>query len=386
MPLTRRAFEIAALAVAFAVLGVMGWRLLEAHGLLLADGQPVFGDFIAFWSAGRAVLEGHAAQVHDAALIADYHQQAVPGVAYVAPWNSPPPFLLIATPLALLPFPLAALTWLALSGALYVVAARKLLPDARALLFALTLPAALYHLGSVQTGLWIAGVTGLALYWLDTRPRLAGSLVALLAIKPHMAVLWPLFLALTGRWRAFLAAAIATLAFLALAGFAFGFDSYTRFFATITATQDLVTSQRITTPAYATLYASLLGFGAPQSVAMGAQALSAIAAIGVAGWIWMRKPPPAIGGAVLCAATLAALPYAFFYDFTLLAVGAALLGAPRDRLELAALVLAWSAGLSIALGYLAPLPLCPAAAWMVLIVALRRAGNAAARRAPAPPP
>jgi hypothetical protein len=77
-------------------------------------------------------------------------------------------------------------------------------------------------------------------------------------------------------------------------------------------------------------------------------------------------------GAALCAATLLATPYLFFYDMTLLAVGAALLGAPRDRFELAALVLAWSAGLSLALGYIAPLPLCPLAAWTVLIAAFRR--------------
>jgi hypothetical protein len=88
-------------------------------------------------------------------------------------------------------------------------------------------------------------------------------------------------------------------------------------------------------------------------------------------------------GAALCAATLLMSPYLFFYDFTLLAVGAALLGAPRDRFELVAAVLAWSAGLSIALGYLAPLPLCPLAAWAVLTAAFRRRGSAAPRSAPA---
>ena len=51
-----------------------------------------------------------------------YHQMAAPGVAYVAPWNSPPTFLLMATALATLPYPAAALTFLAASAALYATA------------------------------------------------------------------------------------------------------------------------------------------------------------------------------------------------------------------------------------------------------------------------
>jgi hypothetical protein len=79
------------------------------------------------------------------------------------------------------------------------------------------------------------------------------------------------------------------------------------------------------------------------------------------------------------------LPYVYFYDFTLLAVGAALLGAPRDRFELTALIGAWGAGLSLPLSYLAPLPYAPFAAALVLVVSARRE-SAAARPAPAPQP
>jgi|CXWL01.1.fsa_nt_gi hypothetical protein len=383
MPLKRRASEIAAISVACAMVATMAGLLGGADGLLLANGQPVFGDFIAFWSAGRAVLDGHGAEVHNPALIYAYHQAAIPGIAFVAPWNSPPTFLLIASPLALLPYPLAALVFLAGSGALYLHAARKLLPDGRALVFALTMPAALYHLGSVQTGLLMAGLSGLALHWLDKRPRAAGALVGLLAIKPHLAILWPLLLALSGRWRAFAAATASMLAIVLLAGFVFGFDSYLRFLGAIAATQDLVTDQRLATPAYASLYGNLLGLGASHFIAGGAHLLSASAAL-----LWatllFRRSDRATQAAALCAATLLVTPYLFFYDITLLGIGAAMLGAPRDRFETAALAFAWSAGLSLALGYLAPLPLCSLAAWLVLIAAIRRAGSAAPRPAPAP--
>src|SRR5262245_44541994 len=113
MPLNRRMFEIGAIAVALALLAVMVWRLAGAHGLVLANGQPLFGDFIAFWSAGRAALDGRAAEVHDVNVIWTYHQIAAPGVRYMAPWNSPPTFLLIMSALAALPYAVAALLFLA---------------------------------------------------------------------------------------------------------------------------------------------------------------------------------------------------------------------------------------------------------------------------------
>ncbi len=249
--LTRRFYEIGALLIAAMLLAVMGWRLAHANGLPLAEGQPVFGDFIAFWSAGRLALEGRAAEVHNEAAIYAQHLIAVPGLHVVAPWNSPPPFLLISSLFALTPFPVAALLFLLLSGALYLYVARKTLPDARALLFALTLPAALFHLGSVQTGLLIAGVSGLALLWIDKRPRAAGALIALLAIKPHLAILWPVFLIISKRWTAFITAALATTAFLVIAGFVFGFESYARFFDNLRAAQSLIGDERVATDTFA---------------------------------------------------------------------------------------------------------------------------------------
>ena len=383
MPLNRRTFEIAACLVALAMLAVMLALLSQADGLLLANGQPLFGDFITFWSAGRAAIEGDAALVHNRTFLFELHEQAVPGVQFVGPWNSPPQFLLIVSLLGLMPYPVAGIVFLAATGALYLYAARKLLPDTRALIFAVTAPAALYHLGTAQSGLLIAGVSALALYWLDTRPRLAGGLVALLAIKPHLAILWPIMLALTGRWRAFVAAALVSIAFALVAGLAFGFDAYVRFFENLSASQSLISGQRVATPAYASLYASALGFGLSQAVAIAMQALSAAGALIVAIFCF-RGNERTIQGAALSAATLLISPYLFFYDFTLLAVGAALLGAPRDRLETIAAIFAWGAGLSLALGYIAPLPLCPIAAWLVLAAALKRARSAAHRPAPTP--
>lgn len=378
--MTPRVYEFAAIAIALLIVGTMAYLVVDGEKLLLTSGQAVFGDYIAFWSAGRAALDGHAADVHQIATVAAYQRGAVPGLAFIAPWNSPPTFLLITAALAVLPYPTSALTFLALTGALYLYAARKLVPDARSMIFALTLPAAVYHLGTVQTGLLVAGVTALALVWLDRRPLRAGALVSLLAIKPHLALLWPFLLAFSGRWRAFAAAAAGTLAIVVLAGLVFGFDAYGRFFDNLAPSQDMISRQRVVTPAYASLYGNLLGLGLPQALAMAVHAASAAAALFAACIVFVRHDR-ITAGAALCAATLLISPYLFFYDLTLLGVAAALLGAPRNRLELWAFILAWGAGLSLALGYLVTLPLAPAAAWLVLLIAFRRARNADQPRA-----
>jgi hypothetical protein len=172
------------------------------------------------------------------------------------------------------------------------------------------------------------------------------------------------------------------MAFVTFAGLAFGFESYVRWFDSLAASQQLITEQRITTPAYASLYANLIGLGASPSLAMGLHAISAVAGV-VLACLLFRGGDRAIAGAALCAATLLVSPYLFFYDFTLLLIGAALLGPPRTFLDYAAAMFAWGAGLTVAIGETIALPICPLAAWLVLGAAFMRAKNAAPHPAPA---
>lgn len=383
MFIKRWAFEAVAVAIAVSMLGYFLLRATGAHNMTLPSGQPFFGDYMAFWSAGRAALDGHAADIHDRFMLWRYQQAIAPDVKFYAPWNSPPTFLLIVCVLALIPYPISAALFLVATALLFGYAIRRFLPDGRALLFPATAPAVIYQIGTVQAGMLIAGIYGMAIHWADKRPRLSGALVGLLAIKPHLAILWPLFFALTGRWRAFIAAAVAALAFAALAGAVFGVESYSRWFESLAASQRLISEQRITTPAYASLYANLLGLGASQTVAIALHALSAIAGVITACFLFLRGDR-LVGGAALCAATLLISPYLFFYDFTVLLVGAALLGVPRSPLDYAAAIFAWGAGLTVAVGGYIALPICPLAAWLVLGAALSRVRSAAPRLAPAP--
>ena len=57
---------------------------------------------------------------------------------------------------------------------------------------------------------------------MERRPILSGVLLGLLAYKPHFGLLFPLALAVSGRWRVFLAAAATVAVMAAVSWLAFG--------------------------------------------------------------------------------------------------------------------------------------------------------------------
>ena len=371
MLLRRSTAEALAIACTVVLLVVMASRTYGVINNLLPDGHPLYGDFIAFWSAARATLDGHVAEIHDRVFLTKYQVAAVPNMHVMAPYNSPPILLLLITPLGFLSYPAAAIVFLLLTGALYLWMARKLLPDNRAMIFACTLPAAVYHIGTVQELLLIAGLNGLALFWLDKRPRLSGAIVGLLAIKPHLAILWPIFLALSGRWKNFAAATVSLALLFVTAGLIFGWPSYLRFVQNLGPSADLIFGVHVAKQTYASLFGNLRALGLSIPAAGVIHGASALLGLIASAWVF-RKGDWQAQCAAFCAATLLMSPYLYFYDFALLGVGAACLGAPRNRLEFIAQALAWVSAYTVALGPLAGFPLCPIAAWAVLGVSLRR--------------
>ncbi|MES1156664.1 MAG: glycosyltransferase family 87 protein [Alphaproteobacteria bacterium] len=369
---SRLLWEIGAVLTSFTIMGFYAWRLSTMQGMVV-NNQPLFGDYIAFWSAGKMALAGHADQVHNTQALFAQHKVAIPTLTVVAPWNSPPTWLLVCAVFALLPYPAAAVTFLVFSGVIYFIAARKWLPDARALIFAATLPAAVYEIGSVQTGILISALAGLAIIWMDRRPIVSGVLMGLLTFKPHLAVLWPVLLFLSKRWRA-LAVAIATaLTFALVAAVIYGPESYVRFAHNLHYAYSLFTDRKVSLRTFASLYGDLRALGVPHWLALASHSANAAAAFVVACYVFLRGDRTTQGIA-LCAATMMLSPYLFFYDSTLLGLAAAMLWPPRNKFEAFAVVMGWAAGLTVATGAWAPIPVCPFAAWMLLGAALARTG------------
>lgn len=355
------------------------YALSAGDGLIMANQRLIAGDFMAFWSAGRMTLEGSIDHVHEARPIYEEQLRHAPGLEVVYRWHHPPTFLLAATGLAFAPYLGAAALFLAFTGGLYALATRAITPAPAALFFAAMAPASAMHFGNVQTGLLTAALAGLALVWLDRRPLAAGALVGLFAIKPHLAVLFPLAFAVGGRWRAFAAAAAATLGLVGLSLWAFGPEPWRAFFENLANAQGMVTDQKIAPGTYATLFANLRGLGAPVWAAGLAHAGSALAAALSVCVMW-RSGGGLSARAALAAASTLISPYLFFYDLTLLLVAAALIVREAGgwshlaRWEQGVLAYCWIApGLLFSVGSHVPAPFAAMAGWALIIVAMRRA-------------
>ncbi len=115
--------------------------------------------------------------------------------------------------------------WLVGGFMAFAAVLRAAWPGARTptvLFYALAFPAVMLNFYFGQIGCWTAAAVGAALILLTRRPVLAGALLGLLVAKPHLAVLVPVALAASGRWRAFASCAAVAAALLLASAAAFG--------------------------------------------------------------------------------------------------------------------------------------------------------------------
>lgn len=376
---TRRVRGYAVLiGIASAALLAVSW--FQAMG-------PQGSDFLAFWGAGRAVLEGVPQAAYDL-----QWQEQVQTAAGPSEWFAfvnPPPFLFVAAPFAVLPFPLAWIVWNGATYAVWAWAAIKAFP--RLWLLVLVFPGALIAAGHAQNG-FVTGallVGGVAL--LDRRSLIAGVLLGALVVKPHLALLVPFWLAAGGRWRAFAAAGASALGLLALSWLAFGsatmigYTSSWEASAAIMRFGDADFFLRMATP-----YSQIRIYGG-EALAAGVAALLALAmgVLTMRGWRRFGQDGLATG-ALMLAATAIASPYLFNYDlpFLVLPILWLVREALRDGFrpwEKALLVALWFApyatrAMALPLG-LNPMPL--AGALLLWLVWTRGAAPARQARASA---
>ena len=154
--------------------------LLTAEGIFDTTGHVVGRDFINLWSAGTLSATGH---LHDIFNHETYHRLQEQLFGRELPfhnWSYPPHMLLIAVPLAWLPYACALALWSLLTLGLYLLATRH----RRHRLLLLAAPATFINLFFGQTGCLVAALLIGAFGMLERRPVLAGVLFGLASIKP----------------------------------------------------------------------------------------------------------------------------------------------------------------------------------------------------------
>lgn len=342
-----RRFAVAMLAVtAASILYLLG----TASGTVDAWGRPIGTDFSNVWAAGWMAGHGQAAAAwhwpsHHAVQQALHGRTGIPFYG----WHYPPPFLLVAGLLAMLPYMAALLVWQAGTLAVAATVAKRIVPERGTLLVALGFPAVFVCLTHGQNGFLTAALLGGGLLMLGRRPLLAGVLIGCLCYKPQFAPVLPVLLLAGGHGRACVAATATVLALVGVTLAIWGWPVWEAFFQSLALTRATVIEGADTgAHKIVSAFAAVRLNGGGVAAAYILQGIvSAAALIGV---VLARRAPPHVQAAGACAAALLATPYAFDYDMVVLGIGIAFLVAEAARTGWRS----WEKS-ALALAYVAPL-------------------------------
>ena len=275
----------------------------------------VGSDFQAFWGAANVALNHGFADAYDLEAQARAQQQL--GRREVFAFVNPPPFLLLMIPFGAIPYHLAWIAWVVIGYTVWAAVAIKLYPRLWPLVVAFPggLIAAIHAQNGFVTGALM--ISGAAL--VSRKPWLGGALIGALIIKPHLALLFPFWLAAGSMWRAFVAAGISVICLLGLSWLIMGTDTMIAYTDSWRVSANLLQ----TTPdefylRMATVYGQLrvhLG----ETAALTASLIVTLGMILLVMLSWQRfGDNTAAGGALVLAATPLASPYLFNYDLAFL--------------------------------------------------------------------
>ncbi|MBE7244195.1 MAG: DUF2029 domain-containing protein [Actinomycetospora chiangmaiensis] len=277
-------------------------------------GDILGNDFTQVWVAGRAALEGRAAEPYDLGQHLE-NLKAAFGPDCRFAWHYPPVFLLPSAAMALFDPQIGYLAWCGLSAGLFLLAMRYASGRWDAAAIACAHPLVFCNLTYGQNGLFTAGLMALGLAALDRWPVASGIAFGLLAYKPQFAALAPLILLATGR-RTPLLSCLATAAGTVLLSLAlFGLEPWLGFVHSLGNTNRIILQNAA---AGLDLNASAFGAvrlaGGSMAAAWAAQGAVALLALTVVAKVWLGPALPEIRAAAFLAAAPLISPYVPVYD------------------------------------------------------------------------
>ncbi|MBB3259144.1 hypothetical protein F4827_004018 [Paraburkholderia bannensis] len=386
--LTHERFVVYSVTICILYVAFLGMWARVTHGFLAAETAKPAGDFAVFWSASHVMLHGTAAQVYNFTSFSAV-ERALSG-SFVKdsflPWLYPPTFLVLVTPLALLPFLLSYALFVGASLYAYVKGALALSRLARwsgnarlAVLLLATSPCVFVAALFGQNSLLTASLAAFAVRWVERYPVRAGICIGLLCIKPQMAMIFPFVLIATRAWRAFASAAATALTCAGLSIAVCGLHTVKLSFLAADLARSLILEHSaafwLASP---TSFAALRLGDVPLPLAYLLQGAVATLAIASACHVWHKTHDAGARAATLALATLIANPYVWHYELAWLGITLAWLLATGLRAgwlrgEQTVIVLAWLLPLFELFNRFTELPqIGPIVLLLVLLMILRR--------------
>lgn len=317
---------LAVLASSLIYLGPSLWQTWTHAGPTLVNpgGFLTGHDFMAFYAASEVALAGDAAMVYaqDFMMAVQVDLAGTSDIGYLA-FMYPPTYLLLVSPLAVLPYFPALALWQAAPFAIFLLMLRRISLPPIALIMAAGAPAVAQTLFAGQNGLLLALFLGGGLLALERHPVAAGFLLGLATVKPHLALLLLPALIAGRNWKA-LASMLGCGAALAAASAAiFGLDVWHSYLAVPAQAREYLAAGRLPWARMPTLYAAARLIGLSDVTGAIVQLGGALAAVTGIAWIWRRDTPAGLRIAALLAGAPLATPYMYDYDlpFMLFAIG-----------------------------------------------------------------
>jgi hypothetical protein len=316
-----RAIAYSTIFVALYMAISLGWIAFSKNGVDWL-GKAIGADFTSFWAASQLALEGRAPDVYQPA--SHYHAQRTAfggaNIGYSA-FFYPPVYLLVCLPLAFLPYLVSLGAWLVLTGYAYWRMVRAYLGEHKWLaLPAFAFPATFINIAHGQNGFLTAALFGGGLLMLPRHSILAGVLFGCLTFKPHLALVLPIVLLATGRWRAIIAAGITAFTFLGLSLVVFGAETWAGFFEISSLARAALEDNFIGNHKMQSAFAAVRLLGGGVTLAYAVQAALSIAICGILVVLLRLRPGTSAEAPAIAAAALLVSPFLLDYDLVLLAV------------------------------------------------------------------
>lgn len=320
-----RDFKIMFSSCLFALCLAIAGYVYISDGIIFMKGTLLLGrDFVNYYSASEFLHNGNVIELYDVQLYFDYLKQTYGEKFTLHNSSYPPHFLLLNGLWAFFPYAVAYALWCIIGTVIFGMACNQFTVNkVDAVILALA-PATFLNIYFGQNGFFTGALILATFAVLPKRPILAGLFLALLTIKPHLGVLFPLILLLSRQYKAFASAGFFTTLFIGSSVLIFGPDIWVTYFTeTIPLQKEILIHAggpfKFMVPSFFQT-GQLLGL--PEQMGWALQTVSSVIVLVSVIWVWIRKRDYKLQVAFTCIAIMMLSPYIVIYDFMLLAPAA----------------------------------------------------------------
>lgn len=294
---------------------------LGPNSAFIFDGQDyIIGrDFFNVWGGAVGLPKGDPQLIYDN-IVHNNRLREMVGMDYrPQKFSYPPHVLLLLYPFSLMPYNLALLSFTAIGLCAFWFTAMQTL-DYRQSRWALWLaPATILCLLAGQYSLVMAAIFITLYRRMDSKPILCGILIALLTIKPQIGVLLPIFLLVTGRYKVFAVATIASAVFVGLSVYLHGIDIWHTYYESSREQLELTKELGPFSLGFMPTVTVQLGLiGLPLATATGIHGIMALGLASFMIYVCLKTDDRFMQFAVFVMATFMITPYLMIYDTVLI--------------------------------------------------------------------